>query len=122
MPDDQGNAAATADMGGPFPIPFAFSSNGRPYLPQLKTKSGIWFRDTRKDTNLPKPLDGWYTPEGLKQLARQDSQQAHDQLKRESFNYGFPLRPYQRQAIESTEAAIEAGKQQVLLAAGSNLG
>ena len=122
VPDDQGNAAATADMGGTFPIPFAFSSNGRPYLPQLKTKSGIWFRDTRKDTNLPKPLDGWYTPEGLKQLARQDSQQAHDQLRRESFNYGFPLRPYQRQAIESTEAAIEAGNQQVLLAMATGTG
>ncbi|WP_413297029.1 type I restriction-modification system endonuclease [Synechococcus sp. MIT S9452] len=122
VPDDQGIAAATGDMGGPFPIPFAFSSNGRPYLPQLKTKSGIWFRDTRKDTNLSRPLDGWYTPEGLKQLARQDSQQAHAQLKRETFNYGFPLRPYQRQAIESTEAAIEAGKQQVLLAMATGTG
>ena len=122
VPDGNNTAAASADAGGPFPIPFAFSTNGRPYLPQLKTKSGIWFRDTRTETNLPRPLDGWYTPEGLKELGRRNNSKAHDQLKKEGFQYGFPLRPYQKQAIEKTETAIEAGKQQVLLAMATGTG
>ncbi|MDC0310306.1 type I restriction-modification system endonuclease, partial [bacterium] len=122
VPDDQNLAASSANAGGPFPIPFAFASNGRPYLPQLKTKSGIWFRDTRKGTNLSRPLDGFYTPEGLKAMVRRDSTQAHEQLKRESFNYGFPLRPYQQQAIESAESAIGAGHKEILLAMATGTG
>src|SRR5262249_52225864 len=33
-------------------IPFAFSSNGRPFLRQLTTKSGIWFCDLRRPDDL----------------------------------------------------------------------
>lgn len=33
---------------GAFRVPFAFSSNGRPYLRQLATKSGVWFCDLRR--------------------------------------------------------------------------
>lgn len=40
-------------------VPFAFSSNGRPYLRQLSTKSGIWFCDLRCADNLGHVLDGW---------------------------------------------------------------
>src|ERR1019366_7368077 len=32
-------------------VPFMFSANGRPYLKQLETESGIWFRDARKPSN-----------------------------------------------------------------------
>jgi type I restriction enzyme R subunit len=35
-----------------FRVPFAFSCNGRPYLRQLETKSGIWFVDLRQPTEL----------------------------------------------------------------------
>ncbi len=62
-------------VGGPwqaFKVPFAFSSNGRPYLNQLKEYSGTWFCDLRRPQNLSKPLDGWYSPQGLKELLRQD--------------------------------------------------
>jgi type I restriction enzyme R subunit len=54
--------------GGPwdeYHLPFVFSSNGRPYLRQLATRSGIWFCDVRRRHNLGHALDGWYTPEGL---------------------------------------------------------
>ncbi|MEY4345511.1 MAG: hypothetical protein RL032_1343, partial [Pseudomonadota bacterium] len=47
-------------------IPFVFSANGRPYLRQLATKSGIWFCDLRQTENRSQALDGWYSPEGLK--------------------------------------------------------
>ena len=57
---------------GEFQLPFAFASNGRALIPQLRTRSGIWFRDLRRATNLATALAGWYSPEGLKALARQD--------------------------------------------------
>ena len=40
-------------------IPFVFSANGRPYLRQLATKSGIWFCDLRHPENRSQALDGW---------------------------------------------------------------
>ena len=45
-----------ASPGGPwgnYQIPFLFSTNGRGYLKQLKTKSGIWFQDARRTTKSP---------------------------------------------------------------------
>ncbi|MFM2157572.1 MAG: hypothetical protein RLZZ124_46 [Cyanobacteriota bacterium] len=103
-------------------LPFAFASNGRPFLQQLRTRSGIWFRDLRRSENLAVPLDGWYSPEGLSRLARQNIRQAEEQLRREAFSYGFPLRPYQRRAIEATENAICAGQREILLAMATGTG
>ena len=107
---------------GALPVPFAFASNGRPFLPQLRTASGIWFRDLRRPTNLPVPLEGWYSPEGLQQLARQDIDDAEAQLRREAIRFGFPLRPYQRRAIEAVEAAIVAQQREILLACATGTG
>jgi hypothetical protein len=39
----------------------------------------------------------------------------------EAFSYGFPLRPYQRQVIEATEAAISTGQREMLLAMATGL-
>ena len=51
-------------------IPFLFATNGRPFLRQLLTKSGIWFLDARLPTNRARALEGWYTPDGLLELLR----------------------------------------------------
>jgi len=88
----EGQAEAGEAVGG-YRLPFAFATNGRPYLQQLKTRSGIWFRDLRRSENLAVPLDGWYSPEGLRALARTDMAAAEQKLRDEAFNYGFPLRP-----------------------------
>ena len=43
-------------LGRRFRVPFVFAANGRPYLKQIETESGIWFRDTRKaDQSPPRP-------------------------------------------------------------------
>lgn len=107
---------------GDFRLPFVFSSNGRPYLRQLATRSGTWFCDLRNPNNLGHALDGWYTPEGLAALLKRDEQKAHEQLAREPFNYGFPLRHYQQDAIEATEAAIAMGQREMLLAMATGTG
>lgn len=111
--------------GGPWHehrLPFAFSSNGRPYLRQLEIYSGTWFCDVRNPTRLGHPLDGWYTPEGLLALLKRDEVGAHRKLKSESFDYGFTLRPYQQTAIRAVEEAIGGGRREILLAMATGTG
>ena len=103
-------------------IPFVFSANGRPYLRQLATKSGIWFCDLRHPENRSQALDGWYSPDGLKNLLAADEVKAHQQLAQAEFNFGFPLRPYQKQAILSTENCIGQGQREILLAMATGTG
>jgi type I restriction enzyme R subunit len=107
---------------GDFQIPFAFSSNGRPYLRQLATRSGTWFCDLRNVENLGHALDGWYTPEGLVALLKRDERRANEQLDNEPFNYGFSLRHYQQAAIRSIEQAIARGQREMLLAMATGTG
>lgn len=113
---------APGDGWGEYKIPFAFSSNGRPYLKQLETHSGIWFVDLRRSTNLSHALDGWYTPEGLKELLKRDEVAAHQQLGTESFDYGFTLRYYQKDAIRAAENGIAEGCREMLLAMATGTG
>jgi type I restriction enzyme, R subunit len=103
-------------------IPFVFSANGRPYLRQLATKSGIWFCDLRQTDNRSQALDGWYSPDGLKSLLQIDEGRAHTQLDNTAFNFGFPLRPYQQTAIRETEKRIGQGQREILLAMATGTG
>ncbi len=103
-------------------VPFAFSANGRPYLRQLATKSGVWFCDLRLADNLSHALDGWYTPDGLKELIKRDEALAHDKLAHTPFNYGFELRYYQQDAILATEQAIGTRQREMLLAMATGTG
>ncbi|MHB8878883.1 MAG: DUF4145 domain-containing protein, partial [Myxococcaceae bacterium] len=61
---------------GKYRVPFLYSTNGRPWFKQLDTKSGIWFQDVRRNTNLPRALMGWPTPEGLKDELKHDVEAA----------------------------------------------
>jgi type I restriction enzyme R subunit len=107
--------------GGPWDVvrvPFLYATNGRPYLKQIETESGIWFRDARKATNQRRPLIDWPTPDGLKGQLDIDRDTAHAALKATPFDFGFPLRPYHQRAIQEVETALEADRRQMLLAAG----
>ncbi|MDQ5984800.1 MAG: hypothetical protein CSYNP_00496 [Syntrophus sp. SKADARSKE-3] len=107
---------------GEFRIPFVFSSNGRPYLRQIATRSGIWFCDVRCSENLGHALDGWYTPEGLMTLLKRDEEKSHHKLAEAPFTYGFTLRHYQQTAIQAVEAAIGEGRRDMLLAMATGTG
>ncbi len=107
---------------GKFRLPFAFSTNGRPYLRQLETRSGIWFCDLRRPDNLSRALDGWYTPAGLLALLKQDEEQAHAQLAEAPLTFDFALRPYQQDAIRAIEAAIARGQRLLLVAMATGTG
>ncbi len=122
-PSSESELAPTAwAQNGAFRIPFVFSTNGRPYLRQLETKSGVWFCDLRRADNLGKPLDGWYTPDGLAKLLKRDEDAAARSLKAAPFTYGFDLRYYQKEAIQAVERGIQRGKRDMLLAMATGTG
>ncbi|MCF3650059.1 type I restriction-modification system endonuclease [Synoicihabitans lomoniglobus] len=105
-----------------FRIPFVYSTNGRPYLLQLATHSGIWFCDIRRPDNLATALQGWHSPEGLTELLKRDDDAAHAKLTEETFSYGFTVRDYQQKAILAVEREIVAGQRTMLLAMATGTG
>jgi type I restriction enzyme R subunit len=105
-----------------FYVPFVFSANGRPYLKQIETHSGIWFRDTRKATNHRRALADWPTPDGLKGMLEIDVEEAQADLKSRPIEFGFPLRPYQKKAIEKVEEQLGRGRRNMLLAMATGTG
>lgn len=105
-----------------FRVPFVFATNGREYLKQIETESGIWFRDTRKPTNRRRALTDWPTPEGLRGQLAMDRDAAHAVLAAMPMNFGFDLRPYQQIAIEKVEKALAADERQMLVAMATGTG
>lgn len=114
-----------AFAGGPWAdhkVPFAFAANGRSYLKQVETESGIWFRDTRRAANHRRALVDWPTPEGLTGLLEVDQDAANDALMALPFEFGFPLRDYQQNAIKAVEKALESERRSILLAMATGTG
>ena len=112
---------------GEYKVPFTFATNGRPYLEQYKTKSGIWFLDLRNACNAPKALHGWISPTGIEELLSKDIQAGNNALKSMPQDFltdkdGLNLREYQINAIKAAEKAIMEGKQTVLLAMATGTG
>jgi len=118
------NGAGTYAIGAPWDdhhAPFLFATNGRPYLQQLRTRSGIWFWDARTKTNLPRPLNGWYSPAGL--LAELNLKRGLADADLHRTPNDLPgLRPYQRDAIAKTEERIALGQRDLLLAMATGTG
>jgi len=120
-PQLDGEARYLGEPWGDYKVPFLFSTNGRPYLEQLKEKSGIWFLDLRDLANHPRPLQGWYSAEELQALLEQDIQAAHAKLTQEPMDY-LGLRDYQKKAIYHVEAALDAGQTKLLVAMATGTG
>ena len=120
--------AATSDFtfpGGPwdeYKVPFVFAANGRSYLKQIETESGIWFRDTRRAVNHRRALVSWPTPDGLSGLLEIDQDRAAAELKAMPFDFGFPLRPYQQRAIEAIEGVLADERRSMLVAMATGTG
>ena len=112
---------------GSYQVPFTFATNGRPYLEQYKTKSGIWFLDLRNPSNVPKALRGWMSPENLLELLGKDIDAGNRALEQMPFDLlrdkdGLNLREYQLRAIQKAEQAIMEGKTTALLAMATGTG
>ena len=94
-----------------YKVPFLFSANGRPYLEQIKTKSGIWFLDARQPRESARSMRGWYSPEGLVKLLNQDTAEADEKLRNHQPDFlrdknGLNLRDYQINAIKAVENTL----------------
>ncbi len=110
-----------------YKAPFLFATNGRKYLKQLETKSGIWFLDTRQSSNIPKALHGWMSPDGIIEMLEKDIATANKSLEDMPYDLlrdkdGLNLREYQIEAIEAAENAIINNKQKVLLSMATGTG
>ncbi|MCH5260763.1 MAG: type I restriction-modification system endonuclease [Lachnospiraceae bacterium] len=112
---------------GEYKVPFTFATNGRPYLQQLETKSGIWFLDLREPSNAPKALRGWMSPNGILELLEKDIAACDRDLKQMPYDLlrdkdGLNLRDYQIKAIQATETAVMQGQRTILLAMATGTG
>lgn len=107
---------------GEFHVPLAFATNGRPYLKQLETESGIWIRDLRRSTNRRRVLTAWPNPEELKADLAIDRAAADATLKTLAFPAGLALRPYQEQAIGAIEQALAQDQRAMLVAMATGTG
>jgi len=110
-----------------FKVPFLFATNGRKYLKQYEIKSGIWFLDVRKPSNIPKALQNWMSPLGITELLEKDIDQANQSLEALDYDFlqdkdGLNLHDYQVNAIKATEKAILQGQDRCLLSMATGTG
>ncbi|WIX32650.1 type I restriction-modification system endonuclease [Salinicola sp. JS01] len=117
-----GRTIAWADeQEGHYKVPFVYSCNGRPYVPQQPELSGTWFRDVREPSNLKRALQAFHTPAGLLDQLRRSKEDAEAHLANEPFGY-LGLRDYQQKAIIATETALAQGTRRALLAMATGTG
>jgi type I restriction enzyme R subunit len=120
--EEEGRSIAwTDEEDGHYHIPFVYSCNGRPYIPQLAEQSGTWFRDTRSSSNIKRALQKFHTPDGLLDKLKRSKSTAESLLQQEGFSY-LKLRKYQKKAITAVEQALENNQQRCLLAMATGTG
>lgn len=112
---------------GEFKVPFTFATNGRPYLDQFKTKSGIWFLDLREPSNVPVALHGWISPDGIMEELEKDIEAGNDALQAMPYDLlkdkdGLNLREYQVKAVKAAEQAVIDGRKEILIAMATGTG
>lgn len=104
-----------------YKIPFVYSCNGRPYVPQLAEQSGTWFRDVREPANTKRALPKFHTPEGLIDILKRSKEEAEKKLKTEPFGY-LKVRDYQQKAIIAVENTLAKEVRTALLAMATGTG
>ena len=104
-----------------YKVPFVYSCNGRPYVPQLAEQSGTWFRDVRRHSNTKRALQKFHTPEGLLDLLSRSKEEAQKKLEVEPFGY-LKLREYQQKAINAVEQVLTTDERSALLAMATGTG
>jgi len=93
---------------------FLFVTNGRPYVKQLESKSGIWFWDARTGTP-PRALSEWVSPRDLTEKQRQAVGESIDKIAEHELGVSG-LRPYQKDAGQAVREAVWRGQDHILLA------
>ncbi len=117
----------TVGSWGTYQVPFLFASNGRSYIEQLRTKSGIWFLDARNSANQSYPIRNWFSPNDLLEKLGQNIEEANETLTTSDDSFmtdsaGLNLRDYQIKAINKATEAVVNGKSTALLAMATGTG
>lgn len=112
---------------GKFFAPFILATNGRGYIEQFETKSGIWFQDLRYTTKAPKPLKGWISPLGIEEKLEENIEESNKMLENADEELlrdvdGLNLRQYQIDAIKKIEEAVIKGKDKILISMATGTG
>jgi type I restriction enzyme R subunit len=110
-----------------YKVPFLFAANGRKYIKEIKDKSGVHFLDCRKPKNNAKVLQGWYSPEKLEDMLKENLEEANKNLDELDFEFlqdenSIGLRYYQVDAIKAVEKAIKEGKHTALITMATGTG
>jgi type I restriction enzyme R subunit len=93
-------------------VPFLYATNGEI----------IWFLDVRPEKRVSRTLSHFHTATALAERFAHDPQPAHHWLLDTPPERITRLRPYQVAAIVSTEAALRAGRRELLLAMATGTG
>lgn len=101
-------------------VPFVFATNGRPYVKQLATKSGIWFWNART-REAPRAIAEWFSPQDLVERLEQEIGDPLAKVAERELGVSG-LRPYQEQAITAVNDAIAAGQRAILLSMATGTG
>lgn len=105
-----------------YKIPFCFSANGRGYSAAVKSKSGIWYRDTRLSSNQPDALPQWLQPAELLSKLDQNIGKLNNWFVTHEDMSELGLRYYQEDAVRAVENAVVSGKRSALLAMATGTG
>lgn len=103
-------------------VPFVYSTNGRPYLEQLKEKSGIWFWDTRRDDVPSYALEQWHSPQDLRKKLEVNIEEAEQALEADQAYPDFASRYYQIEAVQAVEEALANNQRRMLIAMATGTG
>lgn len=106
---------------GHYKVPFVYSCNGRPFVPQLAEHSGTWFRDVRSPAHTRQPLVNFHSPAGLLDKLKRSKELAQEKLQQEPFGY-LKLRDYQQKAIVAVENTLAREIRTALLAMATGTG
>ena len=92
-------------------VPFIYSTNGRE----------IWFQDVRDPHSRSRKVARFHTPAALQEMLARDLESKTEWLRAHPVDIPI-LRPYQREAIEAVETALQQGKRRLLLAMATGTG
>jgi type I restriction enzyme R subunit len=106
----QGLTESPFDFGG-FRVPFVYSTNGEI----------VWFQDLRDPHSRSRQVRKFHTPAALREMLTRDLATAVGWLQTQPVDHPI-LRPYQREAIESVEAALLQGRRKMLVAMATGTG
>lgn len=96
---------------GEFHVPFVYSTNGKQ----------IWFQDLRDPFSRSREVSKFHTPPAMLEMLNPDVLAAKAWLYNHAVDHPL-LRQYQKQAIESIEAALQQNRRRMLVAMATGTG